>query len=203
MSTKETREPSAASERPPPHHRCPIWMHSLLASPLRRLFDSPERLLGPHARPGMTVVEPGCGYGFFSLPLARMVGPSGRVLCVDVEPTAVARLQRRALKAGLGDRIVARACSPRDLGLGDQAAQVDLAAAIHVLHELEDLPGFLDQVAALLKPSGRLLVLEPKGHVSPQQFALEREACRRAGFRELPLDDAPKGRLFALFGRSA
>lgn len=203
MSMEETRRQRAAGAPPPQPHRCPLWAHYLLASPLRRLVESPEKLLGPHVRPGMTVLEPGCGYGFFSLPMARMVGASGKVLCVDVEPAVVAQLERRAQKAGLAERIVARVCSPTELGLDDRAGQVDLVTVIYALHEFENVPGFLGQVAPLLKPAGRLLVLEPKGHVRPEQFALELESCRRAGFRELPLEGGSKGRLMALLGREA
>ena len=70
-------------------------------------MEKPHKLVGPYVEPGMTVLDPGCGFGYFSLPLARMVGPTGRVLSVDVEPRAVDRLRRRAHKAGLGDRIEA------------------------------------------------------------------------------------------------
>jgi len=182
--------------------RCPLWLQGVLASPIRRLVESPEGLLGPYVTPGMTVLEPGCGFGFFSLPLARMVGPVGRVLCVDVEPAAVARLVRRARRAGLAARIVADACSVADLGVGRHAGEVDLVTVLHMLHEVEDLPGFLRQVTAALRPGGRMLVLEPGGHVRPEQFAAEREACRRAGLRELPNGPAPRGRLLALFERS-
>ena len=54
---------------------------------------------------------------------------------------------------------------------------------IHTLHEFEDLPGFLAQVATLLKPAGRLLVVEPRGHVRPEQFEAMMIRCRQAGFR--------------------
>jgi len=149
----------------------------------------------------MTVLDVGCGFGYLSLPLARMVGDQGRVLCVDVEPRAVTRLKRRARKAGLLSRIRATACQPRDLGLAKFAAQVDLITLIHTMHEFEDLPGFCTQAAALLKPAGRLLVVEPKGHVNPDQFAAELECCRQAGFCEL--DPPVKGRkhLAALLGK--
>jgi ubiquinone/menaquinone biosynthesis C-methylase UbiE len=188
-----------ASSRP---HRCPMWVHYLLASPIRRLMDSPEKLLGPFVRSGMKVLEPGCGFGFFTIPLARMVGPEGTVVCVDVEPEAIARLTRRAEKARLGERIVARACSPTDLGVSSHAGQIDLVVVAYALHELEDIPGFLAQAASALKPAGRMLVLEPKGHVAPEQFARELEECRGAGFRDVPLEGGPKGRLMALFERA-
>jgi len=157
----------------------------LLINPLRRFLEPPDELLGPHVEPDMTVLDMGCGFGFFSLPLARMVGAEGRVLCADVEPRAIARLQRRARRAGLADRIDTRPCEPRDVGFGDYAGRVDLVTVMHTLHELEDLPGFLSQVKTLLKPTGRLLVVEPKGHVKPEHFAAELSCCRASGFREL------------------
>jgi 2-polyprenyl-3-methyl-5-hydroxy-6-metoxy-1,4-benzoquinol methylase len=177
--------PKMSDDKLPPQHRCPIWVQYLLASPLRKLMEPPRKLLGPFVEPGMTVLEPGCGFGYFSLPLARMVGPEGRVLSVDVEPRAVAKLERRARKAGLADRIVARSCQARDLGLADLAGQVDLVTVIHAMHELEDLPGFLAQVATLLKPGGRMLVVEPAGHVSADQFAVQLQRCSEAGFTRL------------------
>jgi protein-L-isoaspartate O-methyltransferase len=65
-------------------HVCPWWVGYLLVSPLRRFFQDPGEVLGPHVREGMTVLEIGPGMGYFSLPLARLVGKEGRVLCVDV-----------------------------------------------------------------------------------------------------------------------
>jgi ubiquinone/menaquinone biosynthesis C-methylase UbiE len=132
--------------------------------------------------------------------MARMVGPEGRVISVDIESRAVERLQRRARKAGLDGYIDARVCDARDLGLAEYEGRVDLVTVIHTLHEFEDLPGFLRQVAGLLKPAGRMLVVEPRGHIKPEQFAAELKVCRQIGFREL--DPPPVGRkhLAALLG---
>lgn len=63
------------------HSTCPWWVGYLLASPLRRLMLDPHAMLAPYVRPAMTVLEPGPGMGFFTLELARLVGPSGRVSC--------------------------------------------------------------------------------------------------------------------------
>lgn len=61
---------------------------------------------------GMTILEVGSGMRFFTLPMARMVGPRGTVVCLDVQPEMLDALRRRAAKAGLADRIDARACQP-------------------------------------------------------------------------------------------
>jgi cyclopropane fatty-acyl-phospholipid synthase-like methyltransferase len=173
-------------------------VHYLLASPLRALLEPPRTLVGALVAPGMTVLDPGCGFGHLSLPMARMVGPSGRILSVDVEPRAVSRLVARARKAGLAERIEARVCGPRDLCLGDYRGRVDLATVIHTLHEIEDLQGFVRQVGELLKPEGRMLVVEPKSHVSPRQLELRLERFRRAGFGALAPPPLGGRRLVAL-----
>ena len=76
---------AGVEEKPRDHHVCPWWIGYLIASHLRKLGENPDTILGPLVEPGMTVVDVGCAMGFFSLPLARMVGESGRVLCVDVQ----------------------------------------------------------------------------------------------------------------------
>jgi len=71
---------------------CPWWLGYLLASPLRRWSLNPAALLAPHLREGMTVFEPGPGMGFFTLEMAKLVGPRGRVVAVDLQPKMIERL---------------------------------------------------------------------------------------------------------------
>jgi len=187
----------------PEPHTCPWLMQYLLSSPIRKLLEPPRRLVGPFAKPGMTVAEPGCGFGLISLELARLVGEKGKVISVDLEPRAVQRLKKRAGKAGLAERMDIRLCGSRDLGLADYEGRIDLIAVIHTLHEFEDLPGFLAQAAALLKSSGQLLVVEPKGHVSSAEFQAELECCKLAGFKVLNTPDISRRRMTALMAPPA
>lgn len=182
----------------PKPHTCPWLMQYALISPIRRLLESPNKILAPYIEPGMTVLDPGCGFGFFSLPLAQMVGEDGRVVSVDLEPRAVERLKQRAAKKGLAHRIDARPCSTRDLGLNDYRGRIDLITAMNILHEVEDISGFLSQSRELLKPNGKLLVMEPRGHLTPDNFAAELECSHRAGFRELTSPPYHRKRFTAL-----
>jgi len=172
-----TNPGTAASGR----HICPWWIGYLLACPIRQLFEDPDRLLAPWARPGMTVLEPGCGMGYFSLPLARLVGPSGRVICVDLQQPMIDRLAKRARKAGLLDRLDLVVCGPGDLGLSRWRGRVDLAVAIHMLHEVPDQAATLGQISEALRPGGVLLLREPRGHVSRAAFEAAVAAASRAG----------------------
>lgn len=168
----------------PACHVCPWWLGPILASPLRRLIESPERLLQPLVTQGMTVLEPGCGMGFFTIPLARLVGPAGKVVAIDVQPRMVDGLRRRARRAGVADRVHTIVSSPGDAGLTAFTDSADLAVVIHVLHEVPDQHALLCQLHAALRPGGLLLIVEPKGHVTQSAFEATIELARRAGFRE-------------------
>ena len=160
---------------------CPWWLGYVLVSPLRRLVEPPRALVGPHVRPGMLVVEPGCGMGFFTLELARLVGPAGRVVAVDVQERMLAGLRRRARRAGLTARIDARLASPDRFGIEDLERSADLAVAIHVVHEAPDARRFFTELARALKTGGRVLFVEPRGHVGAGRFGDELAAAVSAG----------------------
>jgi ubiquinone/menaquinone biosynthesis C-methylase UbiE len=139
-------------------------------------------MLGPFVGTGMTVLEPGCGMGYFTLPLARMVGQKGRIVAVDIQTRMLAALGRRARKAGLSDRIELRHTREDGLGLADLAGTVDFAVALHVVHEVPDPASFFAEIWQALKPDAELLVVEPKGHVSEESFAESVVAAKNAGF---------------------
>ena len=170
-------------------HTCPWWLGYLLLAPMRRISQRPTRILGPFVRPGMLVVEPGCGMGFFTLDLARMVSPGGRVVAIDLQPKMLAGLRRRVARARLEGVVEIRQAKPDRLGIGDLAGQVDLAVALYVVHELPDPAAFFTEVARALKPESALLVLEPPLHVSRAAFESSLELAQRTG---LVVRDRPK-----------
>jgi SAM-dependent methyltransferase len=131
----------------------------------------------------MTVLEPGSGMGFFTLDLARLVGPAGRVVALDVEPKMIERLRRRAVKAGLADRLDARLVSPETMGITDLRGSVSFTLAFAVVHEFPDARRFFGEVAVASKPGASLLLAEPTGHVKPPEFNAELEAASEAGFK--------------------
>jgi SAM-dependent methyltransferase len=153
------------------HHVCPWWLGYLLAHPLRRLWQDPSVLLRPFVAGGATVLEPGCGMGFFTIDLARLVGPGGRVIAVDIQPKMLDGLRRRARRAGFLDRIDARLVQSDGLGVDDLDGQVDFGLAFAMVHELPDPRRFFAEMHRALKPGGTLLVAEPRGHVSEEAFA--------------------------------
>jgi ubiquinone/menaquinone biosynthesis C-methylase UbiE len=170
-------------------HTCPWWLGYLLLAPMRRISQRPTRVLGPFVRPGMLVVEPGCGMGFFTLDLARMVSPGGRVVAIDLQPKMLAGLRRRVARARLEGVTDIRQAEPDRLGIDDLAGQADLVLAIYVVHELQDPAAFFAEVARALKPDGAVLVLEPPLHVSRAAFESSLALAVRSG---LVVRDRPK-----------
>jgi tRNA A58 N-methylase Trm61 len=170
---------------------CPWWLGYVLASPVRRWIQDPAAIVGPYVREGMTVLEPGPGMGFFTLELARRVGPSGRVIAVDVQPRMIAGLKRRLAKAGLSDRVDARLAQDDSMGLKDLAGKVDFTLAMAVVHEMPGAAWFFGQTAEAMKPGAVLLLAEPSGHVKKEAFEAELEAAAQVG---LTLDSRPSVR---------
>lgn len=143
-----------------------------LLSPERRALLDPGAFLDKLAiAPGTTVADIGAGPGFFTAPLAERVGPTGRVIALDVSPAMVQRLRERSLPP----HVEVRLSDEHALPLGD--AKVDVALLAFVLHELDDAPRLLAEVRRILAPRGRLVVLEwvpqdePMGPPSHERIA--------------------------------
>ena len=180
---------------------CPSWVGYILLSPLRKLFENPDKMLGQFVRKGMIVLEPGCGMGYFTLPLAGMVGPRGRVVALDIQEKMLSVLGRRAKRAGLTDRIDLRLIGADGLGIDDLFGKADFAVLLHVTHEVPDQDAFFIELWAALKSGGKLLVVEPKGHVSQNQFEQSLNIAYKVGFTSESLPYKKHGRV-ALLGKS-
>ncbi len=168
---------------------CPWWLGYFLASPVRRLWQHPSEIVGPYVREGMTVLEPGPGMGFFTLEMARRVGPAGRVVAVDIQPKMLASLGRRARKAGLAERIDTRLAQPDSMPLEGLAGAVDFALLFAMVHEIPEPGRFFSQVSSAMKTGALLLLVEPGGHVKPDQFD---EELKLAADASLAVAERPK-----------
>ncbi|NYT05716.1 MAG: methyltransferase domain-containing protein [Methanomicrobiales archaeon] len=177
------------------HRLCPASHAGVLDHPIRRLLQSPSRLLGPFIRPGDTVLDIGAGSGFFTRPMARMVGEKGLVIAVDLQEEMLAMLRERAKNEGVISRIRVHRALPGTLDLSGKGI-ADFALAFYVVHEMPDAARFFAEVAVLLRPGGKMLVVEPTFEVGAAEFAGMLQTAMAAGFT------AGKGPR-VLFGRTA
>ena len=168
---------------------CPWWLCFTFDNPLRKLLHNPEAILSPYVRLGSTVIDIGPGMGYFSIPLARLVGPAGRVIAIDVQAKMLAALTGRAARSGIAERIQTYLASPDSLGNHPKA---DFVMAFWMVHEVPDQRTFLKEILGFLKPEGLFLLVEPIFHVSKKSFLRTVETANEIGFIA---KDRPKIRL--------
>ncbi len=183
----------SASHDQEPGYVCPWWLIWTFDNPARRLFQNPEKLLRDFVREGDRCLDVGCGTGYFTIPMARLAGKSGSVTAVDLQARMLEGVRRRAEKAGLQSRIRLHRANASNL---DVDGVFDFALAFWMVHEVPDQSAFFRQIGERLRPSGRLLVVEPSGHVDGPSFDESLTRASRAGLERV-------GKIDVAFSRAA
>lgn len=170
------------------HHVCPRWLCFTFDNWIRRRIQNPDQIIKAYVRQGDTVLDVGPGIGFFTIPLARLVGDNGQVIAVDIQEEMLAAISRRAIRAGVVDRIRLQLASPISLNIGGPA---DFILAFWMVHEVPDQERFFAQLHDVMKDGGTFLLAEPKLHVSRVQFDAAINTAQKVGFRLLDHPDVP------------
>jgi ubiquinone/menaquinone biosynthesis C-methylase UbiE len=163
-----TAPPSLAGEPIPPRltkyygRRIATTMHYfgapwLVRESRQREEDCDTMLAALHVEPGQTVCDMGCGNGFYTLPLAHLVGERGKVIAVDIQ---------REMLGLLKDRAMADKVDNIELVLGSvinpqlEPNSVDLVLMVDVYHEFSYPEQMLQAIRTSLKPTGRVALVE-------------------------------------------
>ena len=138
---------------------CPVWLRWLveLDNPFTRTNRAAFIVETLALAPGMAVLDAGCGPGRLTVPLARRVGPDGRVLALDVQPGMLARAKTRTVAAGHAN-VEFRAAALGSAGL--PVDHFDRAVLVTVLGEIPDRAAALAELSGTLKPGGILAIVE-------------------------------------------
>lgn len=136
----------------------------LLNAPHRKYIQPPSMIInGLGLRPGMKVVELGCGPGTYTIHIARAVLPDGMVYAVDIQEGMLRQLQRNMKTHGITNVVSVLADAEGHIPLDDGVA--DAAYAVAVIGEIPDPVAALKQVHRLLVPGGLYaqseLVIDP------------------------------------------
>lgn len=161
---------------------CPVEHAGLLDFNIRKLFQNPKKILQPYINEGMTVLDLGCGPGFFTMEMAKLVGKTGKVIAADLQEGMLAIVRKKIQNSAMADIVKLHLCRPEGIGLSEK---FDFILVFYMLHEVPDQAGFLRELKSLLKPGGKILIVEPKFHVSQDDFLVSISIMKQAGFAVL------------------
>jgi ubiquinone/menaquinone biosynthesis C-methylase UbiE len=158
---------------------CPVERAGGLDHPVRRLLQNPKRILKPYIRQGMTVVDLGCGPGFFTVEMSKFLMGSGEVIAADLQE-GMLNIVRQKIKGTESEKIIKlHKCREDGIGL---TVKADFVLAFYMVHEVPDQDKLFKELYSILKPNGRLLIIEPKFHVSKKSFDAMIELLKSNGF---------------------
>lgn len=164
---------------------CPFWIGYLLLSPLRKLRQNPNRILGPFLRPGMTALDFGSAMGYFSIPMAELVGKGGKVVCVDIQERMLRVLRKRTKKANVESVIEPFLITGPSINLEKYHNKIDFVLLFAAAHEVPDQATLFRELYTVLKPGGKLLFSEPSGHISKSDFSASVRTAESNCFQQI------------------
>jgi len=172
---------------------CPVELANGLDNSIRRLLQNPIKLLKPFVKKGMTVLDLGCGPGFFSIEIAKMLLDSGKVIAADIQEGMLEKVNKKIKGTELERRIELHQCEETKVGVTEN---VDFVLAFYMIHEVPDQELLFEELKSILKFDGKIYIIEPKFHVSKKSFDLMINRIKKIGFKVI---DGPK----VFFSRTA
>jgi 2-polyprenyl-3-methyl-5-hydroxy-6-metoxy-1,4-benzoquinol methylase len=177
---------------------CPASLSGSLDNFLRRLVHKPEKILSPYINNGMVVFDIGCGPGYFTAEMARLAGESGKVIAADLQQAMLDKMMGKISGYGLEKRVNPHLCQSEGTGIREKA---DFILTFWMVHEVPDQVRFFEELKSLLNPGGKLLVSEPKMHVSKSSFYTMISRLETAGLQIIELPHIALSRSLVLISK--
>lgn len=149
---------------------------------IRKRIQNPEKILKPFVKAGMHVIDYGCGTGYFTLPMANMVGEHGHVYGIDIQKEMLNHVEEKAVKEKLEQQITLLQCTESNIPTTEIADPINFALLFGVAHEIADRELVFTKLYESLKTEGQILLAEPKLHVSDACFEQTIQIAKAAGF---------------------
>jgi predicted methyltransferase len=199
----------AAQERRPHERLFPPQDLGLLEGPDRDAWQKPEQIMDALGiADGAHVADLGAGGGWFTIRLARRVGPNGTVYAEDIQRQMIEAIERRVQREGLRN-VKTILGTPDDPKL--PPGQLDAVLIVDAYHEMEDPVPLLRNVGRALAPRGRLGIVEHtkagggpgppmEQRVDPERVEADAAA---AGLELIGREDFLRYQYLLIFGRAA
>jgi ubiquinone/menaquinone biosynthesis C-methylase UbiE len=159
---------------------CPVELAGSLDNRIRKWFQDPQKILAPYIKEGMKVLDIGCGPGFFSIELAKMVGNNGKVFSVDLQEGMLQKIRSKIHGTELEERIKLIKSGEDEINVPEK---VDFILAFYMVHEVPNKNSFFKALKNVLIEKGQILIVEPKlFHVTKKEFGLTMQIAERIGF---------------------
>ncbi|CAD6492024.1 MAG: Ubiquinone/menaquinone biosynthesis C-methyltransferase UbiE [Candidatus Argoarchaeum ethanivorans] len=158
---------------------CPVERAGNLDNRIRRWFQNPQKILGPYIEEGMTVLDIGCGPGFFSIDMAQLVGKTGWVIASDLQEGMLHKLGDKIHGTELENRITLHKCEENKIGVSEK---IDFVLAFYMVHEVPNQKEFFNEIRVILRSKGQVLIVEPPFHVSKKMFKETIKKAQDSGF---------------------
>jgi hypothetical protein len=158
------------------HSVCPWWLGYFSISPLGRWSQNPAEILDGYLRQDITALEPGPVWDCSCSNCFDRVGPSGKVVAVDIQTLSCSRAETSRGQGWPSEP------SRRPFSIADLAGSVDFTVAFAGVDEFPDAREFFRQIGAASKSRASLLLAEPRGQVESTKFESQLDAARQSGF---------------------
>jgi ubiquinone/menaquinone biosynthesis C-methylase UbiE len=153
---------------------------SRLESKLRKKIQNPKKFLEKYIKKDMKILDFGCGPGIFSIELAKIIGPKGKVIAADLQEEMLNQLRIKLENNPLKKKIRLHKCEKDKINLKEK---IDFVFAFYVIHELSNKKSFFDEISKITKKNSKLFIVEPRFHVSKENFEKTIKMAEKAGFK--------------------
>jgi len=160
-------------------HTCPVELAGGLDNSIRKLVQNPQKIMKPYIQEGMTVLDVGCGPGYFSVEMAKLLNGSGKVIAADIQDGMLDKIRQKINGTALEQRIELHKSNCERIGV---VTKVDFVLAFWMVHEVKNQKMFFEELRSILKPNGLIFIIEPKIHVVKKAFRTMVDMLIESGF---------------------
>ena len=173
---------------------CPWWLCPTFDNPVRKLFHNPAKMLGQYIKLGDNVLDIGPGMGYFTFPMAELVGAGGKVTALDIQEKMLMRLKHRVTKRGIKniDTLI------YDGNAFPFKEKFDFVLLFWMYHEVHNKEVFIKEIKSITTNTTKIFISEPKIHVPEKNFNNSIQLLLDSGFNVVDRPDVSFSRTVVL-----